>query len=295
MARKRKPSDDLYNARRRAKRLASRLRKAGNSEMASVVSEYVKGSYKGGTVTAADLDRVVQATHKPPKSATKSATVAQQVPTAPQGRTSRPKRPSDEVYNARRRLKRQAAKLEREAAAQPEMIAEQMRSFAKSLRSHAESAMGLKTQQERQAALDRLARIREITKGASYGMSSVYRRNLITAQQINAAGTKDADSTISETDKNVFWAAVKGLWPEGSHVPRNERYNKVIDHFYFTNTSDAKEFAAWLEKKGIDIRDVAGDLSYIFEYITTELNKPEDRDEPEMRYEDLMKIVIPVR
>lgn len=288
MARKRKPSDDLYNARRRVRRAAERLEREGKS---SVAESMRKAAAAGSGTTAQELDRM----YAQAKSSPKSATVAQQIPTAAQGRTSRPKRPSDEVYNARRRLKRQAAKLEREAAAQPEMIAEQMRSFAKSLRSHAESAMGLKTQQERQAALDRLARIREITKGASFGMSAVYRRNLITAQQINAAGTKDADSSISEADKNVFWAAVKGLWPEGSHVPRNERYNRIIDHFYFTNTSDAKEFAAWLEKRGIDIRDVAGDLSYIFEYITTELNKPEDRDEPEMRYEDLMKIVIPVR
>lgn len=288
MARKRKPSDDLYNARRRVRRAAERLEREGKS---SIAESMRKAAAAGSGTTTQELDRM----YAQAKSATKSATVAQQVPTAAQGRTSRPKRPSDEVYNARRRLKRQAAKLEREAAAQPEMIAEQMRSFAKSLRSHAESAMGLKTEQERQAALDRLARIREITKGASYGMSSVYRRNLITAQQINAAGTKDTDSSISEAEKNVFWAAVKGLWPEGSHVPRNERYNKIIDHFYFTNTSDAKEFAAWLEKKGIDVRNVVGDLSYIFEYITTELNKPEDRDEPEMRYENLMKIVIPVR
>lgn len=288
MARKRKPSDDLYNARRRVRRAAERLEREGKS---SIAESMRKAAAAGSGTTTQELDRM----YAQAKSATKSATVAQQVPTAAQGRTSRPKRPSDEVYNARRRLKRQAAKLEREAAAQPEMIAEQMRSFAKSLRSHAESAMGLKTEQERQAALDRLARIREITKGASYGMSSVYRRNLITAQQINAAGTKDTDSSISEAEKNVFWAAVKGLWPEGSHVPRNERYNKIIDHFYFTNTSDAKEFAAWLEKKGIDVRNVVGDLSYIFEYITTELNKPEDRDEPEMRYEALMKIVIPVR
>lgn len=288
MARKRKPSDDLYNARRRVRRAAERLEREGKS---SIAESMRKAAAAGSGTTAQELDRM----YARAKSAPKSATVAQQTPTAAQGRASRPKRPSDEVYNARRRLKRQAAKLEREAAAQPEMIAEQMRSFAKSLRSHAESAMGLKTQQERQAALDRLARIREITKGASYGMSSVYRRNLITAQQINAAGTKDADSSISEADKNVFWAAVKGLWPEGTHVPRNERYNKIIDHFYFTNTSDAKEFATWLEKKGIDVRDVVGDLSYIFEYITTELNKPDMRDEPEMRYEDLMKIVIPVR
>ena len=288
MARKRKPSDDLYNARRRVRRAAERLEREGKS---SVAESMRRAAAAGSGTTVQELDRI----YNQARSATRSATVAQQVATVAPGRVSRPKRPSDEVYNARRRLKRQAAKLEREAASQPEMIAEQMRSFAKSLRSHAESTMGLKTQQERQAALDRLARIREITKGASYGMSSVYRRNLITAQQINAAGTKDADSTISEADKNVFWAAVKGLWPQGSNVPRNERYNKVIDHFYFTNTSDAREFAAWLEKRGIDIRDVAGDLSYIFEYITTELNDPERRNEPEMRYEDLMKIVIPVR
>ena len=288
MARKRKPSDDLYNARRRVRRAAERLEREGKS---SVAESMRKAAAAGSGTTAQELDRM----YAQAKSATKSATVAQQVSMIPEARTPRPKRKSDEVYNARRRLKRQAANLEREAQKQPEMIAEQMRSLAKSLRSHAEAAIGLRSKEEQQAAIDRLARIREITEGASYGKSSVYRRNVIIMQQINAAGTKDADSSISEADKNVFWAAVKGLWPEGSHVPRNERYNKITDHFYFTNTSDAKEFAAWLEKRGIDIRDVAGDLSYIFEYITTELNKPEDRDEPEMRYEDLMKIVIPVR
>lgn len=288
MARKRKPSDDLYNARRRVRRAAERLAREGKS---SVAESMRKAAAAGSGTTLQELDRI----YNQARSATRSATVAQQVAMIPEARTPRPQRKSDEVYNARRRLKRQAANLEREAKKQPEMIAEQMRSLAKSLRAHAEAALGLKSKEEQQAAIDRLAQIREITQGASYGKSSVYRRNVIIMQQINAAGTKDADSSISEADKNVFWAAVKGLWPEGSHVPRNERYNKVIDHFYFTDTSDAKEFAAWLEKKGIDIRDVAGDLSYIFEYITTELNDPEKRDEPEMRYEDLMKIVIPVR
>ncbi len=171
------------------------------------------------------------------------------------------------------------------------MIRKQMESLAKSLRAHAQEARGLKPEQY-QEALDRLAKVREYTIGASYGKSAVYRRNTIIQQQLNAAGTEGADSTITERQKDVFWASVKGLWPEGSDVPRNERYSRIVDHFYFTNHSDAKKFEKWLEeKKGLSKRDVGGDLSLIFEYITTELNDPAEYDDPELPYQEVMKLL----
>jgi hypothetical protein len=278
MARKRRPSDDVYNARRRVRRLAARLEREGKSDLAA---SYRAAAASGSGTTTQELDRIYAAG----ATAKANATGAQQ-------RASRAKRPSDEVYNARRRLKRQAERLEREAAKQPGRIAEQMRSMAESLRRSAAEALGLKTNEQRQKALERLGMIRERTYGATEGMSSVYRRNLIFMQQLNAAGTEGADSSITQREKDVFWAAVKGLWPDGSQVPRNERYERVINHFYFTEHSDAQRFAQWLrDEKHTDIRDVAGDISLVFEYITTKLNDPSAYDAPEVDYDELMKLI----
>ena len=278
MARKRKPSDDVYNARRRVRRLAARLEREGKLDLAA---SYRTAAATGSGTTTQELDRIYAAG----VTAQANATVVQQ-------RTPRAKRPSDEVYNARRRLKRQAERLERESAKQPGRISEQMRSMAESLRRSAAEALGLKTNEQRQKALERLGMIRERTYGATEGMSSVYRRNLIFMQQLNAAGAEGADSSITQREKDVFWAAVKGLWPDGSQVPRNERYECVINHFYFTEHSDAQRFAQWLrDEKHTDIRDVAGDISLVFEYITTKLNDPSSYDAPEVDYDELMKLI----
>lgn len=293
MARARRASDDQHNARRRVKRLADRLERQGKAIDAKALRDLVAGSYKGGTVSAGELDAAHSAYRTNKRKAKASAPkLAKGVstPKPKQKKPPRPHRPSDDVRNARRRLERQANRLERDAKGQPEMIRKQMESLAKSLREHVKSAYGVKPEKV-QETLDRLAKVREYTIGASYGKSSVYRRNTIIMQQLNAAGTEGADSSISERKKDVFWAAVKGLWPEGSDVPRNERYNKIIDHFYFSDHSDAKKFEQWLNKKGLEKADVGGDLSLIYEYITEELNDPAEYDDPELPYQEVMKLI----
>ena len=112
-------------------------------------------------------------------------------------------------------------------------------------------------------------------------------------QQLNAAGTEGADSAISERQKDVFWAATKGLWPSGSNVPRNERYQKILEHFYSDDTTDARDFRAWLEeKKGTTSQDSFGDLQLVYEYVTEEMNDPALYDDPELPYETAMQYVI---
>ena len=299
MARAKRQSDELYNARRRVKRLAERYRKAGNSDMANVLTAYVNRSYAAGDVTVEQLNRAYEKAHKP-----KTQRKKQQTPTAaptasdtmgayvdsvtvPTKRTSRPKTAADEVYNARRRLRRQADKLERDAQKATEGIAEQMRSFARELRKAAQTK-GKLEDKSRSEELDRLNKIRERTQATVYGkFSETYRRNLILQQQLNAAGVKGADSTISERKKDVFWMSVKGLWTTGEDIPRDERYNRILQAFYLSpNTSTQRDFERWLrEKKGIDIEDVSGDLSLVFEYVTTEKNDPEKYEQPETDYE----------
>lgn len=285
MARAKRASDELYNARRRVRRMAARYAKAGNESLASTLREAAR---TGSGASLADLNRLYQAG----ATTTKPAVPAKaQAPTA--ARQPRPKRASDELYNARRRLKRQAEKIEREAkTATTEAAREAALGYAKYLRQQAKPTGKLTTEQ-RQQALERLGRIRERTRGITYDPFKVRRRNAILMQQINAAGTEGAESSISERKKDVFWAATKGLWPKGSNVPRNERYDRILEHFYTEDTTDAKDFRAWLEeKKGTTAQESFGDLQLVYEYITEELNDPAEYDLPELPYETAMSLII---
>lgn len=290
MARAKKPGDDLYNARRRVKRLAESYEKRGDTQMSTVLKGYVSRSYKGGDVTADLLNRVYQTgkTTKPTSQPQPTTAAQTTMPASmPKERAPRPKKASDEVYNARRRLRRQADRLERDAQKAQGAIADQMRSFARELSKSAQAGSKLDEKQQK-AELDRLQTIRDRTQAIVYGkFSDSFRRNLILQQQLNAAGVKDADSTISERKKDVFWMAVKGLWTTGEKIPRNERYDRILQAFYLSpNTTAQKDFEKWLRKvEGIDPASVSGDLTLVFKYITQHLNRPEVYDQPETDYE----------
>lgn len=188
-------------------------------------------------------------------------------------------------------MRRQAERIEREAAQATGSAKEIALGFAKYLRQQAQ-ATGKLTKEQRKAALDRLNNIREQTRGVTYDPFKVRRRNAILMQQLNAAGTEGAESSISERKKDVFWAATKGLWPKGSNVPRNERYDMILSHFYTDNTTDAREFRAWLEeKKGTNAQESFGDLQLVYEYITEELNDPSRYDDPELPYAVVMDLI----
>lgn len=284
MPRTKRPSDETYNARRRAQRLAARLEREGNAQGAQGLREIISQSYgKGATVGAQELTAATSALTPP----------TQPKPSRRPGE-SRPKRASDELYNARRRLRRQAAKLEREAAQEKDDTRRKLaQGFSDYLRKEAESTKKKQTAQEQQATIDRLNRIREATRSGTYDRFRVRRRNMIITQQLNAAGTEGAESSISERKKDVFWASTKGLWPSGANVPRNERYDRILAHFYSDQTSDAKEFRAWLEaEKGVSPSDAFGDLTYVFEYLTEVLNDPSMYDLPDLPYATAMQMVI---
>lgn len=296
MARAKRPSDDLYNARRRARRQAERLEKQGRNLEAASLRETVAGSYgKAATVNIAQLNAAVSNARTSsvvdlPAPSTINATAS-----APkQPRKPRPKRPSDELYNARRRLRRQAERLEREAKqAKSERERKLTEGYAQFLRQQAEKTKGHKlSAQERMSEIERLGTVRKASKDVTYGRFKIARRNAIFMQQLNAAGTEGATSSISERKKSVFWAATKGLWPKGSNVPRNERYDLIASHFYNDNTSDAREFWQWLiDEKSIDPSDTYGDLQLIFEYLTEELNDPAVYELPDLPYGAAMDVI----
>lgn len=277
MARAKRPSDEVYNARRRARRAAERAEKRGDYEEAARLREQVRTSY--ARVQTANTGR---------QSAVPDIRTTAQTQNA---RTSRPKRPSDELYNARRRLRRQAEKIQREAQQQTGRARELAEGYAKYLMQQAQPT-GKLDEKQRKEALERLGRIREATKGITYEPFKVRRRNAIMMQQLNAAGTEGAESSISERKKDVFWAATKGLWPKGSQVARNDRYDLILSHFYSDNTTDAKAFREWLEqKKSTTAQDSFGDLQLVFEYLTEELNDPTIYELPELPYESVMDLI----
>ena len=54
----------------------------------------------------------------------------------------------------------------------------------------------------------------------------------------------------------------------------------------------AREFREWLKnEKGIDPQQAFGDLQYVFEYVTEELNDPAIYELPEVPYQAAMDIV----
>lgn len=216
----------------------------------------------------------------------------------------RPKKASDEVYNARRRLQRQAARMERDAAKiKNDQLREAALSYAQSLRETAARARGKMTEEQRTEALRTLATVRERTRAAAYSRDARIRSNLIFAQQINAAGTEGGQSTLNKNAAKAFWVANKGLWTTGENIPRNERYARILSHWY-GDTADARKLEDWLvrqreEKLGRQlteqereqaIADVQGSLQLVEEYIQSTLD-PDLQNQPELDYERVKKSV----
>jgi len=285
MPRAKRPSDELYNARRRVRRLAERLSRQGDTQRASELRSIAAA---GSGATISELTSIYQSA--------RPATVRATSPTPAQPRQPRPPKPSDEVHNARRRIERQANRIEREAQQMQGIAKEQAQGFADYLRKEAQDLKGMRlTPKERQSLLDRLASIREATRAGTYEPFRIRRRNMIFMQQLNAAGTKDADSSITERQKDVFWAATKGLWTNAD-VARNERYNVIASYFYNlsgTASSTAQAFQKWLkDKKDKEPADVFGDLQLVFEYVTTELNDTADYESPDIPYGTYINRII---
>lgn len=219
----------------------------------------------------------------------------------------RPKRASDEVYNARRRLLRQAARMEREAnKLTNEQLKQAALSYAQSLRDVANSARGKMTTEQRTQALERLGKVRERTREAAYNRDARVRSNLIFAQQINAAGVDEAKTTLNTNAAKAFWVANKGLWTSGQNIPRNERYVKILAHWY-GNSADAKKLEAWIieqrekqlgraltdDEREKLVAESQGSLQHVFEFIAAKLEQNEAglTDLPELDYERVKKAV----
>lgn len=281
MARTKRASDELYNARRRVRRAAERLERAGDVAGASSLRELARtgGSTDVSTLNAAYSALKSKAVTPPTSSVTSKPTT----------QASRAKRASDELYNERRRQRRLADRLERQAQAATGADAAALRGFAARLRDLAEkSKMGRKTSDElrREAA----ERMREVTdRGHERELDRTSRRNWIFRQAFNAAG--ESPLGITEQQRNVFWNATKLIWARQADGmgPWNyrQRYDAIANHFYGA-TADGEEFRAWLEDQGRQLRP--GDLTDVFEFIMS--RQGEAANDSALPYADYINRVV---
>lgn len=277
MARAKRASDELYNARRRARRAAERLERVGQTNAAKVLRDAAK---VGSSTTIGELDRLRTAAlagSAAKVAATRAVNAAQG--TGQQARTPRPKRPSDEVYNARRRARREAERIEKMAAGKTGEAREALLERARAIRETARAQGRALTEDERKRAIARLEGMRSAAR--------TERRNQVFMTELNRAGMKDVESSIRKDQAKAFWVAVSPIWTGagmGTKVARNQRYQMIKDYFFESDNPDAKDFREWLAKKlaqeGKSLGSAYGDLSYIFEYVTMVMNSPEDWEQP---------------
>ena len=292
MAREKRASDELYNARRRARRAADRLERAGQTNVAKVLRDAAKA---GTSTTIGELDsmRTAALAGSAAKVAATRAVKATQG-TAQQPHTPRPKRPSDEVYNARRRARREAERIERMAAGKTGEAREALLERARAMRETARAQGRALTEDERRRAIARLEGMRSAAR--------TERRNQVFMTELNRAGMAGIESDVRKDQAKAFWVSVSPIWTGagmGSKVSRNQRYDLIKDYFFESDNPDAVEFREWLaervRREGKELGSAYGDLAYIFEYVTEVMNSPEDWQQPGVDYPSSPPRVFAVR
>lgn len=292
MARAKRASDELYNARRRARRAADRLERAGQTNAAKVLRDAAK---VGSSTTIGELDSMRTAAlagSAAKVAATRAVNAAQG--TVQQARTPRPKRPSDEVYNARRRARREAERIEKMAAGKTGEAREALLERARAMRETARAQGRALTEDERRRAIARLEGMRSAAR--------TERRNQIFMTELNRAGMAGIESDVRKDQAKAFWVSVSPIWTGagmGAKVSRNQRYDLIKDYFFESDNPDAVAFREWLaermRREGKELGSAYGDLSYIFEYVTEVMNSPEDWQQPGVDYPSSPPRVFAVR
>lgn len=293
MARAKRASDELYNARRRARRAADRLERAGQTNAAKVLRDAARA---GTSTTISELDRLRTAAlaGSAAKVAATRSVRATAADVAQQPRTPRAKRPSDEIYNARRRARREAERIERMAAGKTGEAREALLERARAMREAARAQGRALTEDERRRAIARLEGMRNAAR--------TERRNQIFMTEANRAGMAGIESEIRKDQAKAFWVAVSPIWTGagmGTKVSRNQRYELIKDYFYESDNPDAVAFREWLaermRREGRELGSAYGDLAFIFEYVTEVMNSPEDWQQPGNDYPSSPPRVFAVR
>lgn len=155
----------------------------------------------------------------------------------PEGQ-SRPRRAADDVYNARRRARRAAAKIERELArekAAGTVSAKReasTRNYIANLREQIQKTFSTKRGEitaEQKSAMQALD-VQTLQKGTK---TTAQRQNVIFERQINLASA-EMPSTIAKTPEaakaavKIFYKATQPIW---SGMPIEERNRAIMAHY----------------------------------------------------------------
>lgn len=149
---------------------------------------------------------------------------------------ARPKRRSDEIYNARRRAKRLAARIERDMANQTPSERAASRSYLATVREQiartytprkgaAETRSALMDEAESSAReLDRM------TRGVRGVRGRTGRANQLFSQQLNAARLDRASmfGKMGSEQVGIFYAATRNIWQGRDPRRRNEYIMKAL-------------------------------------------------------------------
>ena len=169
------------------------------------------------------------------------------------------------VYNQRRRLERAAARARREG--QDAYIVEELMQRAAALRGKvtAEKLEQARALSEIKTLSKETLKIRKPReKKGTKKESRSTRLQRIFKQDMNTAG--EEASQFTELERDVFYAATRRIWAGKGDNPatRNER---LLQHFYTSNTKDAKAFREWAAEEGFDMRK--RDIFLVQEYVAS--------------------------
>lgn len=140
---------------------------------------------------------------------------------------SRPKKQSDEIYNARRRAKRAAARIEREAAKQQQTgkAKAATESYVQALREQIAKTYVRKGESNVEAR--RAARALDVQTMGKGTLTSEQRQNVIFERQLNLAGA-GMPSTLAKTPEaaqaavKIFYKATQSVWQGLAPQDRNK-------------------------------------------------------------------------
>ena len=148
----------------------------------------------------------------------------------------RPKRRSDEIYNARRRAKRLAARIERDMANQTPSERAASRSYLATVREQiARTYTPRKGAPETRSALmdEAESSARELdrmTRGVRGVRGRTGRANQLFSQQLNAARLERASmfGKMGSEQVGIFYAATRNIWQGRDPRKRNEYIMKAL-------------------------------------------------------------------
>lgn len=167
------------------------------------------------------------------KSAAKKLVKQKKKPKTGQGKprkkssNPRPKTEADELYNARRRLKRQMERLEKELAGATSSTGKRaVRQYLSEMGSALQKSYGLGTAAQRSQAIKLLGQY----KTGQIGRRAVQSSNYVFAQQLNlaTAGKKTVLGANGEAKARIFYRATQRFWEGAPLGSRNENIMRAL-------------------------------------------------------------------